>query len=190
MKHIETIKEILQLPWVSTDELDLLPEDPGVYFVMSAGKVIYVGKAQNLMRRWMSHHRLDQVRLVGDADIHYAVVAVEDVGMLEVEMIELFSPLLNNTRSPVNPLIEMAEPVKTRQRSPMELLVDQLSQIRGQPISLATFYRWLSVCQIPAKGRSKSGYTEDEVAILEQLAEHLRDGFNYESFIESMNLPT
>lgn len=188
MAHIKSVDDILRLDWVSTDELDLLPQKPGVYFVVSWGVVIYVGKSQNIMRRWMSHHRLSQILEMGGADIHYIVIEAEEAGALEVEMIQILSPELNKTKDVRNfpntsSFVPGTLPMPMRVASTESLMI-HLSEIRGHLISQPTFYRWLSICGIEPNGRSHKGYTEADIKLLEQLANHLRGGYSYESFIE------
>jgi hypothetical protein len=187
MTHIRSVDDILRLDWVSTDELDLLPQKPGVYFVVVWGVVIYVGKSQNIMRRWMSHHRFDQIIEMGGADIHYIVTDARDAGALELEMIRLLSPELNNTKAPSkfdDVSYIPAPPVAPQQVSSTESLMLHLSRLRGHLISQPTFYRWLSICGVVANGRSHKGYAKKDIKLLEQLANHLRGGYSYESFIE------
>lgn len=189
MKQIETVRDILRLPYYSTDELDLLPQEPGVYFVMMSGSVIYIGKSQNIMQRWSAHHRLEQILGMGDADVHYWLIDLEDTGWVEAEMIDKFCPELNNTPSPTTRPTSIAsdfahaQAVNTSGRFTNDSLIDHLAAIRGRAIPTPTFYNWLSVCKIEPKGRSSKGYTKNEVALLESLVRHLQRGHGYNDFI-------
>ncbi|MBD2593739.1 excinuclease ABC subunit C [Nostoc spongiaeforme FACHB-130] len=56
---------ILKLPNIALRSRELLPEQPGIYYVVDESNVIwYVGKAKNLHNRWLgdNHHRLDQYK--------------------------------------------------------------------------------------------------------------------------------
>jgi hypothetical protein len=65
-------------------------------------------------------------------------------------------------------------------------LIQYLSEVRGCPVgqelSTASFYRWLDVCCVVPKGRLISGYTQQEVARLAALAQHLSLGGGYKEF--------
>lgn len=65
-------------------------------------------------------------------------------------------------------------------------LIQYLSEMRGgaggQQISTTSLYRWLDVCCIAPKGRLISGYSQQEVKRLTELALHLRAGGGYKEF--------
>lgn len=52
----------------------------------------------------------------------------------------------------------------------------------GQEISKTSFYEWLDVCCIAPKGRLLSGYSQQDVTRLRDLALHLRWGGCYKEF--------
>lgn len=185
MKQINDIRDILHLPYCSVaDELGLLPQESGVYFVVLVGEVIYIGRSQNLRSRWVGHHRLAQVASMGDAYVHYLIADNYESSVIEVDCIKRFEPALNCT--PVNHFsIEPVASTESQRKTSTESLVERLSEIRGKAISKTSFYEWLSVCGIQPKGRDRNAYTEDERKLLESLAFHLRDGYSYKSFAET-----
>jgi excinuclease UvrABC nuclease subunit len=86
-----------RLPSVPMSDRRLLPEDPGIYFAIdSLGVIQYIGKSVNLRRRWEGHHRLKQLKNVGDIKI--AWLTVSDAHLLpaiEEALIDRFNPRLN-----------------------------------------------------------------------------------------------
>ena len=86
------------------EKVDALPTDPGVYLFKSArGKVLYVGKAQNLRSRVRNYltpggdGRLQVPRLVAQTrDIEVLVLpTVKDALLLENELIKQHKPRFN-----------------------------------------------------------------------------------------------
>jgi len=52
--------DLSKLPYLSLSQRNSLPECPAVYFAVdSKNRVLYVGKAINLLARWKDHHRLE-----------------------------------------------------------------------------------------------------------------------------------
>lgn len=86
--------DVTTLPSVGVADARLLPECPGIYFVILDGEVIYVGKSKNLNARWKSHHRLYQARDIG-ATIAYLSVPEKDLAETEESLIEIFLPRWN-----------------------------------------------------------------------------------------------
>ncbi|WP_319419096.1 GIY-YIG nuclease family protein [Pleurocapsa sp. FMAR1] len=49
-----------KLPSTKLLNKDQLPQKSGIYFAVDEKKrLLYVGKAQNLYKRWLNHHRYD-----------------------------------------------------------------------------------------------------------------------------------
>lgn len=96
-----------------TDRKSLLPDSPGVYFVLGAtGEVLYVGRARRMRTRWRGHHAGE--RMVSQAGT-IAWLAVDDrylLPQMEDACIEYFRPTLNkNPRPPRIPLDPLPPPV-------------------------------------------------------------------------------
>jgi GIY-YIG catalytic domain len=86
------------LPSLLLTEKNNLPAIPAVYFVWSSNKLLYIGKTNNLKKRFCQHHRLVNFLEVG-GDIRIAWFPVQDneLPSLEQDLIELLEPDLNYT---------------------------------------------------------------------------------------------
>lgn len=91
----------LHLPSVPLNERNQLPNCAAIYFVIDANdRVLYVGKAKNLLARWRNHHRIYKLKEIDkDYPIRIAWQAwnTEDLDEAEKSSIKRFQPLLNNT---------------------------------------------------------------------------------------------
>lgn len=89
------------LPSVTLTSLSQLPQNPGIYFALKDRRVLYIGiaEAQSLRSRWGNHHRLNQLKIIGDVKIAYwsqpEGCALESA---EKKLICLFNPELNGRR--------------------------------------------------------------------------------------------
>lgn len=51
-----------RLPSVKLLDQAKLPEIAGIYFAIDSNKrILYIGKAQNIHKRWLNHHRYEQL---------------------------------------------------------------------------------------------------------------------------------
>lgn len=95
-----------KLPSVFLSQRDSLPECPAVYFNFdSKNRVLYVGKATNLLARWKNHHRQEQLnRINWRNQIKIAWLSCPNnsdvLTITETYFIELYQPLLNRTPVP------------------------------------------------------------------------------------------
>lgn len=108
--------KILYLPKVSLETKELLPEYSGIYYVVDENKIVwYVGKAQNIRKRWQgkSHHRIYQLKQLKHKyfDIHYENISLSQLDLREKQQIAKYSPYLNNS------------PVKSKKVHPTETLL-------------------------------------------------------------------
>ena len=110
----------------SLDDKHLLPERPGVYFVHIGNKVLYIGKARNLKRRWVNHQKFPALdEMVGDITISYLVMSEDLLTDMERGFITMFDPPLNDITIPIK------KPFKRSKKTHGELIaamVDNLSQ--------------------------------------------------------------
>jgi len=85
------------LPSLPLNQRSQLPTDSCIYFALSAeGKVLYIGKSDNLAKRWRQHHRCQQLEAMDG--VRLAWLQVEDKESLlsiEAAMIKHFQPSLN-----------------------------------------------------------------------------------------------
>ena len=94
----ERIKKLQNLPSLAFRHRQFLPDVPVVYFVLDDGvpDVLYVGRTDNLEKRWKAHHRAPQMH------DHYRiywllVVAAHDRVVLERVFINGLNPHWNRT---------------------------------------------------------------------------------------------
>jgi excinuclease UvrABC nuclease subunit len=91
----------LTLPSVPVANRKQLPEVPCIYFAIDASGVVrYIGKTQNLWRRWAykAHHRLEPLSEMEGVRIHYDVIGLahsKESKELERQLIKRFEPSLN-----------------------------------------------------------------------------------------------
>jgi excinuclease UvrABC nuclease subunit len=90
--------DIASLPSVALPPRLQLPDAPGVYFVTDAdGRVLYIGRAASLARRWRSgHHRRSHLETIGSIRISWLMAEIEQLADLERQLIGEFHPVLNN----------------------------------------------------------------------------------------------
>lgn len=90
----------LTLPSLSLFDRRLLPNCPAIYFVLDGDRVLYIGKANNLVQRWKAHQRWFQFKaMVGD--IRLAWLECTELGLLteiEASLIDAFEPEFNELR--------------------------------------------------------------------------------------------
>lgn len=98
--------DLSKLPSVHLSQLDSLPDCPAVYFAIdSENRVLYVGKAINLLARWKDHHRFEQLNKIdrkNSIKLAWMVCANEPelLAKTEIYFIEFYQPLLNKTPVP------------------------------------------------------------------------------------------
>lgn len=134
--------DIRSLPSVQLKERVLLPDISGVYFVYSVD-ILYIGKTHNLRKRWISHHRTQQLEALGDVTISYLAVPRILLSYIEDVSIEYFRPLLNNTE------IDKLEEAKFEINQNLQELINPLyiAQVRNNYPSFqgndVEFIQWL-----------------------------------------------
>lgn len=86
-----------------------LPEIPAIYFVVSElTGLLYIGKANNLKKRWVSHHRYYQLKKYHEVRINWITfpnITPDELTNLEREYIEYFMPVLNLTPVQKKPIV-------------------------------------------------------------------------------------
>ncbi len=91
---------ILELPSVTLESREELPDISAIYFAYTNNAPIYIGKAARLAVRWRNHHRLFNLEQL--SGVRIAWLAVDRIDLMETErvLISFFEPELN--RSPVH----------------------------------------------------------------------------------------
>ena len=97
---------ILNLDSVELNDKNLLPEYPGIYYVVDVNKVIwYIGRSVNLWQRWNAeqpHHRYHQLIAISNREnksiyIYFSKTPNKQLYQLEKNQIYKYQPRLNNT---------------------------------------------------------------------------------------------
>ena len=92
--------DVAVLPSLPLSERSSLPSTPGIYFAIdSLGQIQYIGKSVNIRQRWIGHHQLEGLDIIGGIKISWLVV--EDPKLLyhiETALINYFRPPLNQTQ--------------------------------------------------------------------------------------------
>jgi len=99
-----SMKAVLALERVHFRDRDLLPESPGIYFVLygeSKLRLAYLGRAANIHQRWIGHHRLPEFSLLTMLGLNVEIAwhhLVDDKELAEAEhfLISALSPPLND----------------------------------------------------------------------------------------------
>lgn len=90
----------LTLPSLPLEEKLSLPECPAIYFAILEGdEVLYIGRATNLARRWLGHHRYGQLKNIGNVKLSW--LECENSTLLadiELALIDWFDPPLNGSK--------------------------------------------------------------------------------------------
>lgn len=98
--------DLSKLPSLSLSQRNILPECPAIYFAVdSKNRVLYVGKAINLLTRWKNHHRQEQLNRINRKNkIKIAWLQCSNnltlLANTETYFIEFYQPLLNRTSVP------------------------------------------------------------------------------------------
>ena len=93
-----------KLPSINLLNKDKLPQTAGIYFAVDEKKrLLYVGKAQNLYKRWLNHHRYDQLEKINQKNPislkWYECENNEEIlTKLENYFIKAYYPELNQTK--------------------------------------------------------------------------------------------
>ncbi|MBV9385657.1 MAG: GIY-YIG nuclease family protein [Chroococcidiopsidaceae cyanobacterium CP_BM_ER_R8_30] len=99
--------DLSKLPCLSLSQRNNLPECPAVYFAVdSKNRVLYVGKAINLLARWKDHHRLEQLSIINRRNrvvIAWLSCSNNQKALADTEsyFINFYQPLFNRTSVPV-----------------------------------------------------------------------------------------
>lgn len=98
-----TLTDVLSLQRIGFQNRGQLPVGSGIYFVLYGdppGRIAYIGKAKNVQRRWIGHHRIPEFTLLSKlfipVDIAWVSVPVDDLDETEAFLISTFGPPLND----------------------------------------------------------------------------------------------
>jgi|GEM_PF-138969 len=88
--------DVQVLPKAVVGDTLSLPTSRGIYFVIDDSyKVLYVGKSENIRRRWYDHHRMPDLEGRGFHVAYMVVGADVDLLALERSLIKAYKPDLN-----------------------------------------------------------------------------------------------
>jgi hypothetical protein len=85
----------VEFPSVGINQLYKLPQYGGVYFAMQGGDVLYIGQSVNIRKRWIGHHKRDQLSVYPDIRVHYAKSDGRSLYQQESEWLNYCRPPLN-----------------------------------------------------------------------------------------------
>lgn len=111
--------DLSKLPSLSLSQRNTLTKYPAVYFAVdSKNRVLYVGRATNLLARWKDHHWQEQLNRINQKNqVRIAWLSCSNdlklLASIESYFIELYQPLLNRT------------PVPAKRITPSELVLQQ-----------------------------------------------------------------
>jgi hypothetical protein len=94
---------ILQLPKISFDERQKLPNKSGIYFACQFDEVLYIGKSVDIRKRWYSHHKQKELELISGIEIRWLECQIEELNRFEQFYIEEFNPPLNYSQKWIVP---------------------------------------------------------------------------------------
>jgi len=94
----ENIK-VAELPFVLLRDRQLLPEEPGIYFVVTKGRIIYIGQSINIRRRWQTHGIYALVAVHPQPCIAWLLMPCEGLDSCEDYFTEKFKPLLDGSKT-------------------------------------------------------------------------------------------
>ena len=101
--------DILNLNRVRHRDKKLLPQAACIYFAVAKDVVLYIGKTENLNKRWIGHHKDYALSSIDDVYIYYLQVDIGDLSIYEGSLIRRFNPALNEV-TPLDPLIKANDP--------------------------------------------------------------------------------
>ncbi|MDJ0718209.1 MAG: GIY-YIG nuclease family protein [Prochloraceae cyanobacterium] len=84
---IEMLRQ--SFPVTLFEDLNKLPEVPAIYFVFASNRLLYIGRANNLRKKWDKHHRLEQFSLMRDVKIAWFKYEPNINLLIEASLIEL-----------------------------------------------------------------------------------------------------
>ncbi|MGB3208693.1 MAG: GIY-YIG nuclease family protein [Crinalium sp.] len=90
--------DLAMLPSLPLSEKKTFPAIAAIYFCLSKdGEVLYIGKSENIARRWKQHHHYCHLETLNDVKL--AWLEVSDCRLLtgiECALIQYFNPPLNS----------------------------------------------------------------------------------------------
>ncbi len=112
-----------------------LPPRSGIYYVTGAWQIFYVGKSQNLKRRWRSHHKLAEFNALSPfGRIHYYLLPSQKLQDWERKEIKRLNPPWNYQSA-----LTMGEKLLIKITTAIRMAVI----VSGGGIFLGVIIRWL-----------------------------------------------
>ncbi|MBF2057668.1 MAG: GIY-YIG nuclease family protein [Cyanobacterium sp. T60_A2020_053] len=143
------------LPYVSFDDLNFLPHCSGIYFAYDSKNIIhYIGQAKNIQQRWKTHHRkyqLEEINQKYPVKIAWLMWSEDDLDLAEKYFIDLYKPLLNNTKV-ISPNLIPSEITFKILLSKIAKKIYLIGQKKSTQNSLTTIYLKYDATNTTAKG--------------------------------------
>jgi predicted GIY-YIG superfamily endonuclease len=132
-----------KLPFINFSEFNQLPTCAGIYFVLDSNNIVcYVGKSENIQKRWKNHHRkhqIEEIHLKYPVKIFWLAWNIEDLDTAEKYFIDRYKPLLNNTKVEL-PKIVPSEIILRRLLKKITNKVFAIGCINGNSTTLTKIY--------------------------------------------------
>lgn len=87
----------IRLPSAGVSDLKMLPDASAIYFFVFGSQVAYVGNTQRLLKRFPSHHHMNDLRRTKNARVSYLIVPDDPALRKRIEkaFIQRIHPALN-----------------------------------------------------------------------------------------------
>lgn len=146
------------LPCLPLAARSRLPQFRGIYFVLNAHLILYIGQSENLRNRWANraHHRYKEIAHLSDVRLSYLkVIGSNPLIPIERALVNHFNPPMNWMGSGCRVQPQQSDPEQRywRLRSLMarrKMSNEQLAKLIGQGCRTAD--RWRSTSELPPIG--------------------------------------
>ena len=100
--------QLADMPHMPLIDAHMLPATPGIYVVYRDEDVFYIGKSNNLQRRWANHHRQRELMKLGEG-IELAYLSMSEsegpvIDSIEQRLTQAFQPQINGKQFRVHPI--------------------------------------------------------------------------------------
>lgn len=137
----------LSLPSVPLSDRRNLPSASGIYFAIDAeGTIQYIGLSININKRWLGHHRFDELSRIDSVRIAYLTCETDLLETVETALIEYFQPVLNDKLVvrpvPANSVEWHLRGLMAAKRMTNESLANEMERITGKKRHWKTISKW------------------------------------------------
>ncbi|MCK4625035.1 MAG: GIY-YIG nuclease family protein [Phycisphaerae bacterium] len=94
------MKKLSETPWVAMPDksvLDMLPSEPGIYFLEYRNQLLYIGVSKSIKHRWRQHFKQrENVSINRNMYVRYGLMNIKLAARLERVLIRELDPSWNN----------------------------------------------------------------------------------------------